>query len=108
MANLLEVYDNMMKTAGEAEAEKQAEDRAVAVDQEKIKVLTKYAEAADSLLAEEYGDDYEEADVEKLAEMMIDYDLEQEEAMDKVAEYHQAGQIMARGFIAEVNAVDSK
>ncbi len=37
MANLLEVYDNMMKTAGEAEAEKQAEDRAVAVDQKKSK-----------------------------------------------------------------------
>jgi hypothetical protein len=94
---LLDVYNQMVKEAEEAEI---AEDRAVE--------LCKYAEAADQLLAAEYGDDYTEADVEKLAEKMFinDKTIEAEEA--KVAEWQEAGRVMARAFIEELQTKEAE
>ncbi|MCK5613640.1 hypothetical protein KAR91_67870 [Candidatus Pacearchaeota archaeon] len=98
----------MMKQAEAAqvvEEEKVAEESGV-VD-ERLEVLEKYAEAADGLMAEEYGTDYEEADVIKLANMMIQSDMEQEETLEKIAELEDQGTIMgmaaAEAFITRVN-----
>ena len=107
MSGLLETYNNMV-AASEANAEQEeAVKQAEAVENARVEVLTKYATAADNLLAEEYGDDYAESDVIELAQKMINHDIAQEENQEKVAEYVEAGQVMARAFIGELNNSNS-
>lgn len=69
---------------------------------EEMDVLAKYAEFADQALQEEYGNDYTLEDVEKLAEMLIEHDLDIYEEEVKVAELAEAGQLMARAFVDEL------
>ena len=82
MSNLIDTYNAMLEERATAEEDQVKEAEASQAVDERVEVLAKYAEAADGLLAEEYGEDYEEADVEKLATLMINYDIDQEEAMD--------------------------
>lgn len=103
MKNLLEVYNDMLASQNVQEQEKVAEAQVASEVDERMEVLTKYAQAADNALAAEFGEDYEEEDVIKLAQLMINHDIEQEEAMEKVAEAYQMGVIMARGFKAEMS-----
>ena len=108
MSNLIDVYNNMLETrAVEAEEEVKVAEATQEVD-ERVEVLAKYAEAADSLLSDEYGEDYDENDVEKLATLMINYDIEQEETAEKVAEFEQAGQIMAHAFAQELDRLSGE
>ena len=95
---LLDVYTNMVNSQYETEKVAEATE---AVD-ERVQVLEKYAELADNLLAEEYGNNYEKEDVVKLANLLINHDLEVQEQMEKVAELHEAGIIMAKAFKAEL------
>ena len=96
MSNLLETYESMKANA---DITKEAE----AVENERVETLEKYATVADNLLAEEYGNDYNENDVVELAHSLINNDLQQEEAQEKVAEYAEAGAVMARAFLAELS-----
>ena len=89
--SLLQTYENMQKTA---EADEVMQDR--------VEVLEKYASLSEEMLEAEYGTDYNEADVEKLASALIDNDLTVEEEVEKVAELETSGRIMARAFIAEL------
>ena len=107
MSNLIDTYNAMLEERATAEEDQVKEAEASQAVDERVEVLAKYAEAADGLLAEEYGEDYEEADVEKLATLMINYDIDQEEAMDKVAEFEEAGQIMAHAFAQELDRISS-
>lgn len=93
--DLLSVYDQMTK---EAEAEKQVSEEV----NDQVEVLQKYASTAEEALRDEYGEDFTADDVEKLASMMIEHDLEQEYLEEKVAEYVQAGTIIAKAFKAEL------
>ena len=104
MANLLETYENMVSASEEAQAEEAMKKEAEAVENERVETLAKYATAADNLLAEEFGDDYEESDVVELAQKLINHDIENEQAQEKVAEYVEAGTVMARAFINELNS----
>jgi hypothetical protein len=99
---LLDVYESII--ASQQEAEKVAEEQAqvTGVVDERMEVLEKYAALADDLLAKEYGNDYEKEDVVKLANLLINHDLEVNEQMEKVAELHEAGIIMAKAFKAEL------
>lgn len=104
MANLLDMYNDMLndEQAQEEEIlEKTAEEQ---LANDRIEILTKYATLADNMLAEEYGDDYEEADVQELASYLIENDAAIEEQQEKIAEYHQLGTIMAKAFKAELEA----
>tara|TARA_Y100001938_G_scaffold151168_1_gene246799 strand:- start:4935 stop:5264 length:330 start_codon:yes stop_codon:yes gene_type:complete len=104
MANLLDTYNKMVE-ASNAAAEQEAMEKEAAAQQEaRVEVLNKYASAADNLLAEEYGEDYTEDDVVELAQRLINNDIEQEEAQEKVAEYVEAGTVMARAFMNELSA----
>jgi hypothetical protein len=94
MAGLLDVYENMQKEA-EANVEQNA------LEMERADVITKYASFAEETLVEQ-GEQYTEEDVIKLATAMIDHDLEVEEQMEKVAELDEAGRIMARAFLSEL------
>ena len=69
----------------------------------RVEILAKYASLAEELLNKQYGDDYNEGDVTKLASYLIDNDVAVYEAQEKVAEYVEAGTVMARAFINEVN-----
>lgn len=93
MANLLDIYNDQYE-GFEKEAEAEVN--------EEFEIIQKYASAAQSALAEEYGNDFSAEDVEKLASMMIEHDVEQEYMEEKVAEFVQAGQIMARAFKNEL------
>ena len=108
MSNLIDAYNNMLESRAVEAEEAVKEAEATQEVDERVEVLAKYAEAADNLLAEEYGEDYNEEDVEKLATLMINYDIEQEEAMDKVAEFEQAGQIMAHAFAQELDRISNE
>lgn len=99
--DLLSVYDDMVKEAGDVQEVEQEQE----VVNSRMEVLAKYAELSTNLLAEEYGDgNFSEEDVTKLSSLLIDEDIAREEAQEKVAEYVQAGQIMARAFQAELAA----
>jgi len=102
MADLLKAYEQMNAATEEEVKVAAVEEEENAAELERVEILTKYAEAADTLLTEEYGEDYEEDDVIKLAGYMLDYDIEQEEIMEKVAEFDQAGRIMARAHWDEI------
>jgi predicted transcriptional regulator len=99
---LLDVYNNMINSQQETEKIAEAQAQATEIVDERMQVLEKYAELADNLLAEEYGNDYEKDDVVKLANLLINHDLEVQEQMEKVAELHEAGIIMAKAFKAEL------
>jgi len=102
---LLSVYENMVASQNK-EAEKvaaqQPTNQEPDIVDERLEVLEKYAELADNLLEKEYGKDYEENDVVKLAQLLINHDVEVQEQMEKVAELHEAGIIMAKAFKAEL------
>jgi len=104
----MDTYKNMQKSAEEAAAEEALEKEAQEVTNDRVGVLAKYAEAANGVLTEEYGDDYTEEDVVKLATYLIDRDIDEEENVEKVAEYVEAGQIMARSFVDELNNSEEK
>ncbi len=88
---LLDTYEVMQKEAAANEVESQRRE-----------MLTKYASAAEELLEEEYGEDYKAEDVENLAEKLIELDEEAVEEQQKVAEYVEAGKVMAKSFIKEL------
>ena len=95
MGNLLETYGEMQKIA---EAEE--------LEQARINEVVKYASLAEEALSEKYGDDYNEEDVIKVAEYMIDSDLALEEEQEKVAEYDQLGRIMAQSYADELAKIN--
>ena len=112
--NLLDVYEEMTKQANTteqavpevevADLEKQAEDA----------ILEKYAEAAVSYLTENEGEGkFDEEDIVKVAVEMINHDnnliaqaeeAEAQEAMSKVAEAEQIGQIIAASFLKTIES----
>jgi len=100
---LLERYE-LMKQAEVVEQPEISEEE-VKIASERMDVLAKYAEFADEALKAEYGNDYELTDVEKLAEMLIENDLQVEEEEMKVAEIVEAGQIMAHAFAEELQKI---
>ena len=108
MSNLMDTYKNMQKSAEEAANAEALEKEAQETTNARVEVLAKYAEAANSVLSEEYGEDYTEEDVVKLATYLIDRDIDEEEAQEKVAEYVEAGQIMARSFVEELNTSEEE
>lgn len=108
MSSLLEIHDELLKAASAQTVVAEEEAEAKVVVDERVEVLTKYAEAADTLLAKEYGDKYEQKDVEELASMMISHDMEQEDNIEKVAEYDDAGRIIARAFYDEITKLSAE
>jgi hypothetical protein len=97
MSNLLDLYTEMNKTA---------EEKVVA--NEKIAAITEYASAAEEVLSEKLGDNYDEDDVIKVASAMIENDLVVAEEQEKVAEYDQLGRIMAHSFNDELNKLKTE
>lgn len=122
MAGLLAYYEEMQKRANaepveeqvkeaEAEVPEMTEEEAELV-QARMEVFSKYASAADDLLAQQHGDDYTANDVEELATLMINHDLaveaQEEEMQEKVAEAVETGQIIARAHFAELQRLISE
>lgn len=99
---LLEVYESMRAAQQETEKVAEAQNNVANEVDERMEVLEKYASLADELLTSEYGNDYEEQDVVKLAQLLINHDMEIQEQMEKVAELEEAGIIMAKAFKAEL------
>ena len=104
MSNLMDTYNRMLAESDAIEGQEELEKEAEALVHDRVGVIAKYAEAANTMLTEEYGTDYEEADVIKLASFLIDRDIDEEENVEKVAEYIEAGQIMARSFAEELSS----
>ena len=102
--SLLSTYENMVNSAQEVAEQEEYEKQAAADVEERVEVLAKNAEAADGILAEEYGNEYSEEDVTKLASYMLVQDIQEEENISKVAEYVEAGQVMARSFVEELSS----
>lgn len=98
---LLETYE----LSKQAELETQPSEEEVKLAEERMDLIAKYAEFADNALREEFGDDYTEEDVEKLAEMLIARDLEISEEQEKVAEIVDAGKVLARSFAEELQKI---
>jgi hypothetical protein len=98
---LLERYE-LMK---EAETVEQPSEEETKIAEERMELLAKYAEFADSALKEEFGEDYTTEDVEKLAEMLIARDLEISDEEEKVAELAEAGKVLAHAFAEELQKI---
>lgn len=91
--SLLDLHQEMLKQAEVNE-----------VDKQRVEVISEYAKLAEAALDQEYGEGkYSQDDVVKVAQALIDQDIELEENMMKVAEFDEAGRIMARAFIDEVS-----
>lgn len=98
MGTLLETYEGMQK---QAEVDQ--------LQQERLDVISKYAEVAEIALKENYGEGgYTNEHIVKVAQMLLDEDIEAEEQMAKVAEFDEAGRIMARSFVDELRKQDVK
>ena len=106
--NLLSVYDEMIKQAA-AQPEVTNEPEGELTEEQ---ILNKYAEAAVEYLVETVGENkFTQDDVVKTASAMIESDqelikqaeaqeeVEVNEAMQKVAEAHELGTIMAQSFL---------
>jgi len=93
MARLLEVYDEMIK---EAELAKMAEEVQV--------MFAKYAEEAESLLAKEYGKDFDVNDIESLARGLMERDSETIEEQEKIAEYDAIGRELANRCVEHIKS----
>ncbi len=102
--SLLETYDLMKQAEQEVEISNGEQEKVA----ERMEVLAKYAEVAEEALKAEFGEDYELTDVEKLAEMLIQKDLETNEEEVKVAELVEAGQIMAHSFAEELQVISDQ
>jgi hypothetical protein len=96
MANLLEVHTQLLKEAEEKRAAEQ-------LITERVTVLEKYATTATELMNQVYPNNHTQEDVIELADRMIQHDLQVEEQQQKIAELDEAGRIMARAFMDEVN-----
>lgn len=97
MANLLEVYEDMLKQAEEQE-----------LVNERVEFLAKYAAAAEELLQAEYPNNYAKEDVIALADRLIDHDVQVSELQEKTAELDAQGREMAHDYIKEVLKQDGK
>ena len=97
MSDLLKIYEDMQKVAEADEVKKQ-----------RLDVIVKYATLAEEMLEEKFDDKYGEEDVIKVAEFLIDSDLEAEAEQEKVAEYDQLGRIMARAYLDEMAKVSEE
>ena len=95
MSDLLKIHEEMVKVSEEQK-----------LQDERVDAIVKYATQAEELLSKELKDDYNEEDVIKVAETLIDADLETEEEQEKVAEYDQLGRIMARSFLEEIEKTE--
>lgn len=102
--SLLETYDLMKQAEQEVEISNEEQEKVA----ERMEVLAKYAEVAEEALKVEFGEDYELTDVEKLAEMLIQKDLETNEDEMKVGELVEAGQIMAHAFADELQTISDQ
>ena len=97
MGRLLDIYDSMTKQAEE-----------VAVNDERMDIIEKYASVAEELLNQEYPGEYTQEDVVKLADALIQHDVQVEESLEKIAELEDAGRVMARAFVAELQNAKSE
>ena len=93
MSNLLDTYEDMQK---QAEVQKLVDAR--------METISKYATYAEDKLREEFGEDFTEDDVEKLASALLDNDISVDESQEKVAEFDEAGRVMARSFLSELES----
>lgn len=92
---LLQVHDQMLKEAAEV-----AEQTKIAT--ERVAVIEKYASAAKELMTQFYPNNHSANDVTDLAELMINHDMQIEDEQQKVAELQEAGRVMARAFVDEI------
>ncbi len=95
MGQLLDIYNELTAPEQEKVAEESVEE---------LETLAKYAELADNLMKEEYGDDYEAADVEKLATLLIEQAQEESEMIEKIAEIDDFATIVAEKVAAMLTA----
>jgi hypothetical protein len=70
---------------------------------QRIEFLEKYAALAEDLLSKEYGTEYTPEDVEKLAEVLINMDVERAAEIDRVEEIVKQARYTAKGFAAEID-----
>lgn len=91
--DLVALHTEMLKTA-ELEAEAKAEEQSA------VNEIVKYASAAEELLSEKFGDNYDESDVIGVASHLIDTDITAGQEAEKYSEYDQLGRIMADSFAA--------
>lgn len=101
MGRLLDRYEEVLEKVAEEQLEQEPQ-----LTEEQAEIIYKYASVADELLADEFGNDYEAEDVEKLATLMLQHDLaveeQEEQDMAKIAEAEELGIIQARAFANEL------
>ena len=71
---------------------------------QRIQFLEKYAAYAEDLLIQKYGKEYTPEDVEKLAEALIDMDVERAAEFERVEEIVKQARYIARGFANEIDS----
>ena len=70
-------------------------------------LVAEYVKTAEELLTKEFGDKMNPSAVEKLATYLIEQDIEQAAAREKVAELDESGRVIARAFVDELNKLQS-
>jgi len=88
-----QLYEGYLDRVKQAEAEQ--------ANQEQVELLAKYAELAETKLRE-LNQPYTSDDVLKVASFMIDTDAEFIEQQEKIAEFEEAGRILADAFVTEL------
>jgi len=70
---------------------------------QRIQFLEKYAARAEDFLFQKYGEDYTSEDVEKLAEALINMDMERAAEIERVEEITKQARYTAKSFANEIN-----
>jgi hypothetical protein len=71
---------------------------------QRIQFLEKYAALAENLLTQNYGQEYTSEDVEKLAEALINMDVERAAEFERVEEIVKQARYTAKGFVDEIDS----
>jgi hypothetical protein len=71
---------------------------------QRIQFLEKYAARAEDFLSQKFGNDYTAKDVEKVAEALINADLERAAEIERVEDLVKQARYIAKGFTEEINS----
>jgi len=95
------LYEKYLEMSKEAEQNVEANE----LEQARVQVILEKTAQAEELIKESGITEYNNEDIADVVTALINRDIEEEEATEKIAQLYEMGQIMARGFDDEMKAI---
>ena len=98
------LYEKYLEMAKQAEKVNEVNE----LEHARINVIIEKTAQAESLIKEAGITEYTNEDVADVVTALINRDVEEEEAQEKIAQLYEMGQIMARGFDDEIKKITNE